>query len=159
MIINEVKNLFKGTDNKQSDFGWNEFSLKELGLPTVDKILKGVKEIEAKIGLTGWRTRNNTSEKYKGFGLTYNPTFFDKSESRYSQVWGSPLLHQVYGLEKGAGDHTQLKDTYHDTFGFRKIDDVIQKHLGFFLDRFNFPISRSRVAYIFGYGEGPNDKG
>ena len=25
------------------------------------------------------------SSKYKGFGLTYNPTFFDKNESRYSQ--------------------------------------------------------------------------
>ena len=39
------------------------------------------------------------------------------------------------------------------------IDETIQEHLGFFLDRFNFHISRSRVAYIFGYGEGPNDKG
>ena len=159
MISNPIKSIFKDEHNEQKDFGWNEYTLEELGLPTVDKILKGVKEIEAKIGLTGWRTRNNTSEKYKGFGLTYNPTFFDKSESRYSQVWGSPLLHQVYGLEKGAGDHTQLKDTYHDTFGFRKIDDVIQKHLGFFLDKFNFHISRSRVAYIFGYNEEPNDGG
>ena len=31
---------------------------------------------------------------------------------------------------------------------------------GFFLDRFNFHISRSRVAYIFGYGLEPNtDRG
>ena len=160
MIRNPIKSIFKDEHNEQKDFGWNEYTLEELGLPTVDKILKGVKEIEAKIGLIGWRTKGTTSEKYKGFGLTYNPTFFDKSESRYSQVWGSPLLHQVYGLKKGAGDHTQLKDTYHDTFGFRKIDDVIQEHLGFFLDKFNFHISRSRVAYLFVYGEEPNsDKG
>jgi len=160
MIKNEIKSIFKDEHNEQKDFTWNEFTLKELGLPSVEKILQGVKKIEAKVGLTGWRTKGTTSEKYKGFGLTYNPTFFDKSESRYSQVWGSPLLHQVYGLEKGAGDHTQLKDTYHDTFGFRKIDETIQEHLGFLLNRFNFHISRSRVAYLFLYGEEPNsDKG
>ena len=158
-MINEVKSYFKKVDEKQEDFSWNEYTLEELGLPTADKILEGVKKIESIVGLTSWRTKHQTHQKYKGFGLTYNPTFFDKSESRYSQVWGSPLLDQYYGLEKGKGDHTQLKDTYYDTFGFRKIDKTIQEHLGFFLDRFNFHISRSRVAYIFGYGEGPNDKG
>tara|TARA_Y100000389_G_scaffold65533_1_gene61589 strand:+ start:1218 stop:2009 length:792 start_codon:yes stop_codon:yes gene_type:complete len=160
MVINEVKSLFKGTDDKQKDFGWYEFTLEELGLPSVDKILKGVKEIESKVGLFNWRTKHHTHEKYKGFGLTYNPNFFDKNESKYSQVWGSPLLEQYYGAEKGTGDHTQMKDTYYDTFGFCKIDETIQEHLGFFLDKFTFPISRSRVAYIFGYGEEPNkDKG
>ena len=57
MIYNEVKNLFKGTDDKQSDFGWNEFSLEELGLPSADKILEGVKIIESKIGLFPWVTK------------------------------------------------------------------------------------------------------
>ena len=155
MIINEVKKLFENTDHKQNDFGWYEFTLDELGLPSVDKILKGVKKIETQIELQGWKTKHGTHPRYKGFGLTYNPTFFDKSENIYHQVWGSKLLDQYYGLENGAGDHTQLKDTYHDTFGFRKIDDIISKHLGFFLDKFNFHISRSRVAYIFGYGEEP----
>jgi hypothetical protein len=159
MVINEIKTTFKEEHDEQKDFGWNEFTLKELGLPSAETILQGVKKIEAKVELTAWRTKDKMHEKYKGFGLAYNPTFFDKSESRYSQVWGSSLLHQVYGLEKGAGDHTQLKDTYHDTFGFRKIDDVIQEHLGFFLDKFNFHISRSRVAYIFGYNEEPSDRG
>ena len=49
MVINEVKKLFKGTDDKQDDFGWNEFSLEELRLPSADKILKGVKNIESKL--------------------------------------------------------------------------------------------------------------
>ena len=159
MIYNEVKDLFKNCDETQSDFGWTEFTLEELGLPSTDEILEGVKKIEQEVELQGWRTKHGTHPKYKGFGLTYNPTFFDKNENIYHQVWGSPLLEQYYGLEKGAGDHTQLKDTYHDTFGFRKIDDTIQKHLGFFLDRFNLHISRSRVAYIFGYGEEPKKEG
>lgn len=157
MIVNDVKRLFDNSDDMQKDFGWYEFTLEELNLPSAEKILQGVKLIENEVGLQGWRTKHGTHERYKGFGLTYNPTFFDKSENIYHQVWGSKLLDQYYGLQKGAGDHTQLKDTYHDTFGFRKIDDIIQKHLGFFLDRFNFHISRSRVAYIFGYGQLPNE--
>ena len=155
MIYNEVKDLFKNCDETQSDFGWTEFTLKELGLPSADEILEGVKKIEQEVELQGWRTKHGSHPRYKGFGLTYNPTFFDKNENIYHQVWGSSLLEQTYGLERGAGDHTQLKDTYHDTFGFRKIDDKIQKHLGFFLDKFNFHISRSRVAYLFGHGEQP----
>jgi len=159
-MINEVISYFEKADKKQDDFGWNEYTLEELGLPPADKILKGVKEIESLVGLTSWRTKHQSSQKYKGFGLTYNPTFFDKSESRYGQVWGSPLLDQYFSLEnEKIGDYSKLKNTYYDTFGFRKIDETIQEHLGFFLDRFNFHISRSRVAYIFGYEEEPNDRG
>ena len=160
-LTGELYEMFTTDLNKQQDdFGWNEFTLEELNLPSTDKILEGVKKIESEIGLFAWRTKDFVLQKYKGFGLTYNPTFFDKNESRYSQVFGSPYVKQYYGLERGAGEHTQLKDTYHDTFGFRKIDETIQKHLGFFLDRFNFHISRSRVAYAFAYGEEPNeDKG
>ena len=157
MIINEVKNLFDNSDNLQKDFDWYEFTLEELGLPSAQQILQGVKIIENEVGLQGWRTKHGTHERYKGFGLTYNPTFFDKSENIFHQVWGSKLLDQTWGLAKGAGDHKQLKDTYHDTFGFRHISEVVQKNLGFFLDRFNFHISRSRVAYIFGYGEPPKE--
>ena len=159
-LTGELYEMFTTDLNKQQDdFGWNEFTLEELNLPSTDKILEGVKKIESEIGLFAWRTKDFVLQKYKGFGLTYNPTFFDKNESRYSQVFGSPYVKQYYGLERGAGEHTQLKDTYHDTFGFRKIDETIQKHLGFFLDRFNFHISRSRVAYIFGYGEEPKKEG
>ena len=107
MIYNEVKNLFKGTDDKQEDFGWYEFTLEDLGLPTADKILEGVKKIESKIGLFPWVTKHQIIERYKGFGLTYNPNFIDEKQSRYSQVWGSKLTDQYYGLERGAGDHTQ----------------------------------------------------
>ena len=149
-MINEVISYFQKEDKKQDNFSWNEYTLEELGLPPADQILTGVKKIENIVGLTSWRTKHQTHQKYKGFGLTYNPTFFDKSENRYGQVWGSPLLDQYYGIDKGQGDHTQLENTYYDTFGFRKIDETIQEHLGFFLNKFNFHISRSRVAYNTG---------
>ena len=159
MEINKVKSLFNGADEDQKDFGWHEFTLEELGLPTAEEILNGVKQIDNEIELQGWRTKHGTSSTYKGFGLTYNPTFIDRDENIYHQVWGSKLTHQYYGMQKGTGDHTQIKDTYYDTFGFRKRDKLIDNHLGFFLDKFNFHISRSRVAYIFGYGVEPNDGG
>ena len=158
MLDNDVRKLFNNVDEKQEDFDWIEYDLKELGLPSVDRILDGVKKIESKVGLHSWRGKTRP-QHYKGFGLTYNPNFLDKSSNRYNQVWGSDLLHQYYGGRLGIGDHTQLKDTYYDTFGFRKRDEVIQNHLGFLLDKFNFHISRSRVAYIFGFEKEPNDRG
>ena len=49
-----------------------EYTLEELKLPSADKILQGVKNIEKQVGLVGWREKNYISETYKGFGLTYN---------------------------------------------------------------------------------------
>ena len=90
-LTGELYEMFTTDLNKQQDdFGWNEFTLEELNLPSTDKILEGVKKIESEIGLFAWRTKDFVLQKYKGFGLTYNPTFFDKNESRYSQVFGSP---------------------------------------------------------------------
>ena len=152
--------FFEGEDKTQESFGWTEFTLEELNLPPVSKILEGVKKIESEVGLQGWRTKGWVSENYKGFGITHNPTFFDKNENVHHQVLGSDLSVDYYSQDKGFGDHKQRKNTYYDTYGFRKIHPIIQKHLGFFLDRFNFHISRSRVAYIFGYGLEPNtDRG
>ena len=160
MIENSLNEYFKDTDKEQKDFIWQEYTLEELNLPSADKILQGVKNIEKQVGLVGWREKNYVSDTYKGFGLTYNPDFFDDT-SRYHQVFGSPLLHQSFsrGDNTDIGDHKQIVNTYYDSFGFRKIDNLIYKELGLLLDRFRFPIIRSRVAYIFGHGKTPTDKG
>ena len=154
---NDVRKLFNNVDEKQEDFDWIEYDLEELGLPSVNQILDGVKKIESKVGLHSWRGKTRP-QHYKGFGLTYNPDFKDKTSNRYNQVWGSDLLDQYYGAEKGSYTKDK-KNTYYDTFGFRKVDKVIQEHLGFLIDKFNFHMARSRVAYIFGYGQEPNDRG
>ena len=57
MVINEVKKLFDGTDDKQNDFGWQEFTLEELNLPPAKDILEAVKKIESKVGLFPWKTK------------------------------------------------------------------------------------------------------
>jgi hypothetical protein len=153
MFKNEANKFF---DDKVEDLGWYEFTLEELGLPPAEEILKGVKKIEEEIGLVGWRTKDNVNENYKGFGLTYNPTFHT-DENIHHQVFGSKLSTQTFAQD--GQEHEQLENTYYDTFGFRKRTPEVDKHLGFFLDRFNFHVSRSRVGYVFGYGLEPNDKG
>ena len=62
MISNKIKEVFKYKHDEQKDFTWTEFTLKELGLPSAETILKGVKKIEAEVGLTSWRTKGTTSE-------------------------------------------------------------------------------------------------
>ena len=160
MIENSLNEYFKDTDKEQKDFVWQEYTLEELNLPSAEKLLEGVKNIERQVGLVGWREKNFESETYKGFGLTYNPDFFDGT-NKYHQVFGSPLLHQSYSRGDGTdiGDHKQIVDTYYDSFSFRKIDNLINEELGLLFDRFKFPILRSRVAYIFGHGKEPTNKG
>ena len=97
--MNKVTKLFNGTDAEQHDFGWYEFTLEELGLPTAEEILKGVNEISSQVNLQGWRSNGQSSRTYRGFGLTYNPTFVDKDENIYHQVWGSTSLIQSYSLK------------------------------------------------------------
>jgi len=41
---NDVRKLFNNVDEKQEDFDWIEYDLEELGLPSVNQILDGVKK-------------------------------------------------------------------------------------------------------------------
>ena len=77
MLDNDVKEYFKNEDTEQKDFEWIEYDLKDLGLPSVEQILNGVKKIESKVGLHSWRGKTRP-QHYKGFGLSYNPNFLDK---------------------------------------------------------------------------------
>ena len=58
MIENSLYDYFKDTDKEQKDFVWQEYTLEELNLPSADKILQGVKNIEKQVGLVGWREKN-----------------------------------------------------------------------------------------------------
>lgn len=135
-------------------FTFKSFTLEELGLPSAEHLLQKVKLIESEVGLQGWRCNNEENQIYKGFSITHNPTFLYPEDSIYHQTWGSYLMTQNYSMAKGIGNHTQTKNTYYDSFGFRQIPPKVQTHLGDFLDKFRYHIVRSRVAYVFGYGRG-----
>jgi len=130
------------------DYSFNEFTLEELGLPSAKQLLDSVLAIKNEVGVVGWRTHSGESKTYKGFSLTYNPDYFDKEVSIHHQTWGSNLLTQNYGKIKGLGAHTFIKNTYYDTYAFRKVPPSVDKNLSYFLEQFQFPIFRSRVAFF-----------
>jgi hypothetical protein len=128
-------------------FTFTEFSLEELGLPSSKEMLDSVIKIRNEIGVAHWRTGEQLSSNYFGFSLTHNSDYIDKNVSIYHQTWGSSLLSQSFAYKNGKGNHDDIKNTYYDTYGFRKILPVIDNHLGFLLNKFSLPLLRSRVAY------------
>lgn len=130
------------------DFTFTEFTLEELGLPDHETILNAVLKIKEEVGLQGWITNGEESPTYRGFSLTYNPNFYNTDISINHQTWGSKDLTQSYGRVNGLGNHKQIKNTYYDTFAFRKVPPVIDSNLGFLLNKFKCPILRSRVAFF-----------
>ena len=145
--------------NSLQGYTFKEFSLKELGLPDYKEILDSVIKIKNEIGLAHWRTGNKVDHNYKGFSVTHNPDYFDKEVSAYHQTWGSKLLSQSYARSEGIGDHEFIKNTYYDSYGFRKVLPVVDKHLGYVLDRFSCPLIRSRVAFFNMFFKNPVDSG
>jgi hypothetical protein len=129
-----------------SDLTFYEFTLEELGLPPAEKLLEQICKIEQKVGLQNWVNRTKTNRYYKGFSLTYNPNYCDSIESIYHQTMGSTQLTQNYSRNNQSG--ITIKDTYYDTYAFRKIPPIVKENLAEFIDKFYFPFFRSRVAYF-----------
>lgn len=150
----ELDKGFETNSNPLLNFGFYEFDLKDLGLPDPNTLLKSVLNVEQRVGLIGWRYDGKESQFYKGFSLSYNPNFVDPAESIYHQTWGATKLKQTYGRVFGKGDLGESKNTYYDSYAFRKIAPVIQEELGYLLENFSMPLLRSRVAWNFGFGQG-----
>jgi hypothetical protein len=130
------------------DFSFNEFTLSELGLPPADDLLAATLAIKNKVGLQGWINNGIASPTYKGFSLTYNPDFYDNTISIYHQTWGSKILKQSFGRIRGIGDVSSIRNTYYDTYAFRKIASIVEEHLGDLFSHFSCPLLRSRAAFF-----------
>lgn len=150
-------NLTSALDNLK----FSEFTLQELNLPNADLILEAVLKIEKEIGLRGWSMNGQESQVYKGFSLTYNPDFSDNTVSILHQTWGSKNLKQSFSRKIGIGEHSleSTKNSYYDSYSFRKIHPIIKNNLSFLLDKFRFSLVRSRVAYYYGNRTSPNNHG
>jgi len=136
------------------DFTFYEFTLKELGLPNADIILKGVKNVEKKVGLEGWKINGGENKGiYEGFSLTYNKDYFDNSVSLYHQTWGHKLQDQIFSGKVSLGKFKNQKNNYYDTFGFRNIHDIIYENFKELFDKLNMPLLRSRVAYLWHHND------
>lgn len=130
------------------NFLFNEFTLEELGLPPADELLAATLAIKDKVGLQGWINNGVESLTYKGFSLTYNPDFHDTAASIYHQTWGSKFLTQSFGRQHGVADVSSIRNTYYDTYAFRKAPDIVEEHLSNLFSQFACPILRSRAAFF-----------
>ena len=130
------------------DFLFKEFTLDELGLPSADQLLAATLAIKNKVGLQCWRNNGVENTTYKGFSLTYNPDFYDSNASIYHQTWGALQLKQNFGRQHGIADSLPIKNTYYDTYAFRKTPDIVETHLSSLFSRFSCPLLRSRAAFL-----------
>jgi len=137
---------------------FQSFTLKELNLPNSSALLESILQIEKEIGLKGWFANGVESQVYKGFSLTYNPEFNNKGTSIFHQTWGSKDLKQSFSRKFGVGTHNAnaTKNSYYDSYAFRKIHPLIKNNLGYLLEKFRFSLVRSRVAYYYGNRTAPN---
>lgn len=146
--ISSQQGFSDNPENSIENFKFYKFSLQELGLPSADILLKSVLSIKNQVGLQGWKNIKGESNHYRGFSLTYNPTFFDKDQSMYHQSWGSNLLMQNYGRKNGLGNHSFIKNTYYDSYGFRSTPSIITQELHYLFNKFTCSLVRSRVAFL-----------
>lgn len=130
------------------DFLFKEFTLSELGLPTANQLLADTLAIKDIVSLQGWRNNGLESTTYKGFSLTYNPDFHDSNSSIYHQTWGAPQLKQNFGRIEGLGNFSSIRNTYYDTYAFRKSPEIVHSYLGSLFSRFSCPLLRSRAAFL-----------
>lgn len=139
------ENLVKKSLNS---FLFYEFTLEELGLPSPKELLTKVLEVKNIVGLKGWTSNGVQSQSYRGFSLTHNPNFHDAEASIYHQTWGASNLLQNYGREKGLGSFSSIRNTYYDTYAFRKLPPIVENNLGYLFDYFSCPLLRSRAAFF-----------
>lgn len=153
IVIEMDQNEFFGSTPESSIHGMTfyEFTLSELGLPSADILLEKIESIKNQVGLKGWKSKNIESQTYRGFSLTYNPDFRGDEKSIYHQTWGSIQLPQNYGRVNGLASFDSKKNSYYDSYAFRKITPLVKKNISSILNRLSMPLLRSRVAWHFAY--------
>ena len=147
------KNMF-GSSPERSVCGMSfyEFPLEDLGLLPAYELLVQVEDLKARLGLRGWKHKDIESRSYRGFSLTYNPDYIGDEKSVYHQTWGSAQLPQNYGRINGLARFDSKKNSYYDSYAFRKIPPMVKNNMNPLLDRLSMPLLRSRVAWHIAYG-------
>lgn len=116
----------------------------------VAALAESVSAIADTVGFHGWRHSDGESAGYGGFSLTCNPTHQDGLDPHASTL-GTPRNDRGAFFWSATGTHTQLRDSYFDTYGFRTRTPASRAGaLGDFLDGFTRTMVRSRVGIIPG---------
>lgn len=111
-----------------------------------------ITEILSLYGEHGWKSSEGESAGYTGFSLVYNPNHQDGLD-QHSSTLGTPKNSNKEFFWNATKNHTLLKDSYFDTYGFTTLTQASQYGaFGEFLKRCKSTVVRSRLSIINGQG-------
>jgi len=112
----------------------------------IDNIKNSVLEILKNNQPAGWLSKSGNDNSYSGVSIVYNPTIDTQDK-----------IHQTIGSDTNSGNEffynqvahlTVKKNTYFDSYSFRKISPAITGALLNLIKEFRFSPIRSRIAIV-----------
>lgn len=95
----------------------------------------------------GWLTAGGRSKPYTGLSLVYNPNLQEDIDPLY-QTLGTAYNTKDEFFWKTTSKVPHLKNSYFDTYSFRKISPVITGTMLDLINQFNVPLVRSRIGIV-----------
>lgn len=107
-----------------------------------------ITEILSLYGEHGWNSSEGEHFGYSGFSIVYNPNHQDGLD-QHSSTLGTPKNSSSQFFWNSTQNHTVLKNSYYDTYGFTTLTQA-SKHgvFGDFLKRCKSTVVRSRLSII-----------
>lgn len=112
----------------------------------IDQIKHCVIDILKENRPSGWLSKTGTDNRYTGLSIVYNPDF--TSEDKIHQTIGSDTNNKSEFFYNQTEHLSVKKNTYFDTYSFRKLSPFINGAFLDFMKEFNFSPIRSRIAII-----------
>lgn len=112
----------------------------------IDALKESVLDILQKNQPTGWLSKSGNDNSYTGVSMVYNPEF--GIDDRVHQTIGSITNDKGEFFYNQTEHLTVKKNTYFDTYSFRKISPAITGELLNLMKEFKFSPIRSRIAIV-----------
>ena len=114
----------------------------------LELLQSSVETISKKYNPIGWQTKTQNTSYYKSLSLRSNPNHQDNLDENYSSI-GTPKNNVGEFYYSQTHNHTHIKDSYYDTYGFIKPTPCsVEGELGNFLSNIKRTIVRSRISTI-----------
>lgn len=156
-------------DYIRSNSDWDEFENRfkgrfepelRISVPVDTSCLR--REIATAYCDMGWHYwRSTIGNSYSGMAITHNPTLGD--DERFSGLLGHERYRDMdvadyFAVDRHQDNQFRVRDDYLDTLGFRHLNDFSNyPELLALFQGFQRPISRSRIATLFGVSDPSSD--
>jgi hypothetical protein len=115
-------------------------------------IIDSVKDAITKFDQLGWNSSDGRDPHYKGLSLVYNPEYSENENPNYQTLGTIKNKADQFFYGKTENFKT-TRNTYFDSYAFRKLSPcVTETSLKSFIQSFNRPLIRSRIATVFSKG-------